>query len=296
MIVVSAWVNAWAKINIDLRVLARRADNYHELRTIFQTISLADSIGIEYQPSDCIEIEIQGNVTIEDNLIARATRLVMEHIGLTGRIRFTLEKRIPMGAGLGGGSADAAAVLRTLPKVIGVAIAPARLHQMAASLGSDVPFFLYGGTAVGLGRGDEVYPLRDLASLHGLLVTPGIHISTPDAYRALSARISADSQPAKLSDFAAVVWTEDLTLARNDFEEVVFEMHPELDRIRHALENAGAVCARMTGSGSSIFGLFRERPPNLDLSHRVHPFSFVSRPEYQSYFDSSVSPTNRELD
>jgi 4-diphosphocytidyl-2-C-methyl-D-erythritol kinase len=270
---------AYAKINLDLRVLAKRPDGYHELRTIFQTISLADSIGLAFEPGDRTEIDIEGNVAIEDNLIARAARLVLEETGLSGRARFTLQKRIPMGAGLGGGSSDAAAVLRTLPRVTGVAITSGRLHQMAASLGSDVPFFLYGGTAVGLGRGEEVYPLPDLPAFHGLLVTPDIHVSTPDAYRALSARLRSDGASAKLADFARVAWTENLALARNDFEEVVFQMHPELAHIRAALENAGAVCARMTGSGSAIFGLFRDEPPRLALEYPVHSFSLVGKVE-----------------
>jgi 4-diphosphocytidyl-2-C-methyl-D-erythritol kinase len=273
-------VPAYAKINLDLRVLAKRADGYHELRTIFQTISLADSIGLEFEPASRTEIEIQGNVVIEDNLMARAAKLVLEETGLSGRVHFKLEKRIPMGAGLGGGSSDAAAVLRALPRVIGAFIVPDRLHEMAASLGSDVPFFLYGGTAVGLGRGEEVYPLPDLPALHGLLVTPDIHVSTPDAYRALSERLGKDGTSKKLAAFARVAWTEDLSLARNDFEGVVFELHPELARIRAALENSGAVCARMTGSGSAIFGLFRERPPTLAVGHTAHAFSMVGKAAY----------------
>jgi 4-diphosphocytidyl-2-C-methyl-D-erythritol kinase len=278
-------VEARAKINLDLRVLGKRADGYHELRTIFQTISLSDSIGVGFEPRAHTDIAIEGDVVIADNLIARAAKLVLEETGLSGRVYFSLEKRIPMGAGLGGGSSDAAAVLRTLPRVTGVAIGSERLHKMAATLGSDVPFFLYGGTAVGLGRGEEVYPLPDLLPDHapyrGLLVTPNIHVSTPEAYRALSARLRPDAASAKLADFARVAWTEDLSLARNDFEEVVFEMHPELARIRAALEDAGAVCARMTGSGSAIFGLFRGRP-ELDIEHPVHMFSLVGKAEYLS--------------
>ena len=287
-------VKAHAKINIDLRVLSKRPDGFHELRTIFQTISLADSIGFEHQPAASTEIEIQGNLTIEDNLIARAAKLVLRELGCSERVRFTLKKRIPMGAGLGGGSADAAAVLRTLPDVIGASIPAARLHQIAASLGSDVPFFLYGGTAVGIGRGDEVYPLPDLAPLHGLLVTPDIHVSTPAAYEALSTRLSAEAVPTKLSAFASVAWIKNLTLARNDFEDAVFEIHPELASIRAALEGAGAVCARMTGSGSAIFALFREPPPPLAFDHPVHAFTFVTREEYQGC--TSVASTMRELD
>ncbi len=262
-----------AKINLDLRVLGKRPDGYHELRTIFQTISLADEIGFSFEPAPETAVVIEGNVAIEDNLIARAAKLFLSEAGITGRVRCELRKVIPMGAGLGGGSSDAAAVLRALPGLTGAALSSGRLHAMAAQLGSDVPFFLYGGTAVGVGRGDEIFPLPPASELHGLLVTPDIHVSTVEAYRALSARLDSGEAAQKREQFAELIWSMDLRQARNDFETPVFELHPELARIRETLAGAGALVARMTGSGSAIFGLF-EKPTRVGALDG-QPFTLV---------------------
>jgi 4-diphosphocytidyl-2-C-methyl-D-erythritol kinase len=266
-------LQAHAKINLDLRVLGKRPDGYHELRTIFQTISLADEIGLTFEPAPETRVVIEGNVDIEDNLIARAARLFLAENGIGGIIRCELRKHIPMGAGLGGGSSDAAAVLRAMPALTGIPTPQRKLHAMAAQLGSDVPFFLYGGTAVGIGRGDEIFPLPPAPELYGLLVTPDIHVSTAEAYRALSARLDPDQAAQKREQFGELVWSLDLRQARNDFEAAVFELHPELARIRETLAGAGAILARMTGSGSAIFGLFEEPPQIAKLEAR--PFTLI---------------------
>lgn len=274
-------LRAFAKINLDLRVLGRRPDGYHELRTIFQTISLADEIGIAFEPAPQTSVTIEGNIDIENNLIARAARLVLAESGITGSVRCELRKRIPMGAGLGGGSSDAAAILRALPQLTGAPIPFGRLHTLAAQLGSDVPFFLQGGTAVGIGRGDEIYPLTNAPDLFGLLIAPDIHVSTADAYRALSSRLDPSDALRKQAQFTELVWTMDLRRAQNDFECAVFEQHPELGRIRETLTGAGALLARMTGSGSAVFGLFDhpqkgdEAASALGARHRVEPFRFA---------------------
>ncbi len=137
-----ASLRALAKINLDLRVLHARPDGYHEIRTIFQTISLADIIDVEYTRARGTTIQIDGDVDIPDNLIAKAATLVLDAMRVTARVRFRLRKRIPMGAGLGGGSSDAAAVLLALPALAGHRLALPRLMELAAGLGSDVPFFL----------------------------------------------------------------------------------------------------------------------------------------------------------
>jgi 4-diphosphocytidyl-2-C-methyl-D-erythritol kinase len=266
-------LQAHAKINLDLRVLGKRPDGYHELRTIFQTISLADEIGLAFEPAPETRVVIEGNVDIEDNLIARAARLFLAENGIAGTVRCELRKHIPMGAGLGGGSSDAAAVLRAMPALTGIPTPQRKLHAMAAQLGSDVPFFLYGGTAVGIGRGDEIFPLPPAPELYGLLVTPDIHVSTAEAYHALSARLDPDQAAQKREQFGELVWSLDLRQARNDFEAAVFELHPELARIRETLAGAGAILARMTGSGSAIFGLFEEPPQIAKLEAR--PFTLI---------------------
>ena len=159
----SARVRALAKINLDLRVLGKRPDGFHELRTIFQTISLADTLDISFTPARRTSIALDDALQIADNLVVRAARLALDAMRATGRIEMRLTKRIPMGAGLGGGSSDAAAVLLALPVLAGRAITLPKLSDIGQQLGSDVPFFLLGGTAVGIGRGSELFPLPDLS-------------------------------------------------------------------------------------------------------------------------------------
>ncbi len=220
----TARLKAYAKLNLGLRVLFKRPDNYHEIRTVFQTISLADNLEVEFSRARATSIEIEGAPEIPDNLVERAARLVLESIGVNAKIRFRLTKQIPAGAGLGGGSSDAAAVLLALPVLAGSAVAPRDLHDMAMQLGSDVPFFLHGGTALGLGRGEELYPLPDRPPARALLVSPPIHSATAEAYRDLSTRLTSIQLQNKLFSFQQEVWHA--AVAENDFEEGVFRASP----------------------------------------------------------------------
>jgi 4-diphosphocytidyl-2-C-methyl-D-erythritol kinase len=249
-------VRAHAKLNLSLRVLYKRPDNFHELRTVFQTISLADELTVSYAAARETRIEIADN-TIPDNLVERAARLCLDEMRLTAWVNFGLNKRIPMGAGLGGGSSDAAAVLLALPALAGKVIAMDRLLTVGASLGSDVPFFLYGGTALGLGKGEELYPLPDAKPRYGMLIAPNIHVSTPDAYRDLSAGLG--DYRAKLVTFQEGLWQDSGFEAVNDFETPVFERHPRLAAIKKSLIRAGAETVLMTGSGSAIFAFFNTK-------------------------------------
>jgi 4-diphosphocytidyl-2-C-methyl-D-erythritol kinase len=250
-------VRALAKINLDLRVLGKRPDGYHELRTVFQTISLADTLDIAFTRSRRTEISLDDALHIENNLVIRAARMAMDAMRITGRVEMRLTKRIPMGAGLGGGSSDAAAVLLALPALARRHIQLSELTSIAAELGSDVPFFLLGGTAVGIGRGTELFPLPDASAMSGVLVAPGIHVNTAQAYRDLSPRLTTDLQRNKIVSFQSVTWdTSSLASVRNDFEEVVFEQHPTLSALKKRLLRAGAAVALMSGSGSSVYGLF----------------------------------------
>jgi 4-diphosphocytidyl-2-C-methyl-D-erythritol kinase len=284
---VEATVPAFAKLNLDLRVLFKRPDSYHELRSIFQTISLADEIRIRFRASRRTAIQMAGNVDIPDNLIVRAARLCLEEMSVSAAVDFELVKRIPMGAGLGGGSSDAAAVLLALPAFAGKKVPLERLMRLAAQLGSDVPFFLLGGTAAVLGRGEELYPVPDRRARHVLLVSPDVHVSTPDAYRALSAKLTPESVEPKLAGFRATVWTPQTATASNDFEPVVFQQHPRLKIIRNQLLRAGATTAMMTGSGSSLFGIFPgkkevDAAAKLFPKERVFKVHFVTRAAYYS--------------
>ncbi|HEV2447063.1 MAG TPA: 4-(cytidine 5'-diphospho)-2-C-methyl-D-erythritol kinase [Candidatus Sulfopaludibacter sp.] len=251
-----ARVRAPAKINLDLRVLGKRPDGYHELRTIFQTISLADTIDMAFTPARKTSIELADDLAIPDNLAIRAARLALEAMRKTGRVEMRLTKRIPMGAGLGGGSSDAAAVLLALPVLAGGRLSLPKLRALAEELGSDVPFFLLGGTAVGIGRGTELFPLPDRPRGAGLLVTPGLHVNTAGAYRALSPRLTSESQQNKIVSFQTQSWGLGDAAAANDFEDVVFEQHRTLGVLKKKLLRAGASTAMMTGSGSALFGLF----------------------------------------
>ena len=255
-----ARVRALAKINLDLRVLGKRPDGFHELRTIFQTISLADRLEIAFTPGRRTEISLIDDLRIANNLVERAARLAMDAMRTTGRVEMRLEKRIPMGAGLGGGSSDAAAVLLALPALTGRLLPLPKLSDIAGQLGSDVPFFLVGGTAVGIGRGTEIFPLPEAPRMEGVLAAPGVHVDTAGAYRALSPRLTTESQQNKIVSFQPLTWdTGSLAGVRNDFEEVVFEQHPKLAALKKRLVRAGASVALMTGSGSAVYGLFADR-------------------------------------
>jgi 4-diphosphocytidyl-2-C-methyl-D-erythritol kinase len=283
-------VTAPAKLNLDLRVLYRRPDQYHELRTIFQTISLADTMDITFTPARRTAIDLAANIDIPDNLAAKAARLALDAMRVPGRIELRLTKRIPLGSGLGGGSSDAAAVLLALPVLAGRSLTLDRLIELAAELGSDVPFFLLGGTAAGIGRGTELFPLPDAPARAGLLITSREHVSTAQAYAALAPRLTSESQQNKMVSFQSQVWLRDVSgneIGSNDFEAVVFEQLPQLARLKRRLERLGARPALMTGSGSAVFGLFRTRDEVSRAikslgEERVFPISLVSRARFRS--------------
>ncbi len=254
----TARLQSLAKINLDLRVLNKRDDGFHELRTVFQTISLADSIEIEVEAAKRTQLTI--NSDIPDNVILRAAQAILDAARKTARINFRLTKKIPMGGGLGGGSSNAATVLLALPPLLGFNLS---LEEIAASLGSDVSFFIHGGTAVALGRGTELYPLADLKEQPALIAASGVHVATGPAYLALQRGLTFTGSSNKISSFQEFVRALDgsrradlaCTLSENDFEAVVFRQFPKLKSIRGKLSNVSAA-ARMTGSGSSIFALF----------------------------------------
>lgn len=259
-----------AKINLGLRILGQRPDGYHELRTVFQTITWADRLEVEFQPACESRVEIscdRSDLENDENLAVRAARALLDRVGVTGVVKIRLDKRIPAGAGLGGGSSDAAAVLMALAEQIEPSPDNAALHELAADLGSDVPFFLVGGTAVGVGRGEEIYPLADLPSCPIVVVTPDVEVSTPWAYRAFAersaAKLTPESQRRTISRFCSAIHALGdggvLSLSgliANDFEQTVFRQYPQLETIKRQLLAAGARFAQMSGSGSAVFGVF----------------------------------------
>ena len=288
-------LRSFAKINLDLRVLNKRLDGYHDLRTIFQTISLADTLDLDYQPGRT-RIDIKSNLNIPDNLVVRAADGVLKATRRTGRLGFVLQKRIPLGGGLGGGSSNAAAVLLALPLLLRKPLSIEKLMELAAGLGSDVPFFLLGGTAVGLGRGTELYPVPDVPALPALLIAPGIHVSTKDAYAQLGRELTTGPPIPTTDSFQSVTWrianaspSEDWGLV-NYFETVVFGLHPQLKSIKGKLLKLGARPALMSGSGSSIFGIFPNRQLRdravesfkKEFENKVYSVSMISRGRYHS--------------
>jgi len=291
-----ARVRALAKINLDLRVLGKRPDGYHELRTIFQTVSLADTLDIGFTRGPRTTIELADSADIPDNLVARAARVAMDAMRITGAVSMRLMKRIPMGAGLGGGSSDAAAVLLSLPVLAGRALSIETLCSLGQQLGSDVPFFLLGGTAAAIGRGTEVFPLADAGPRSGLIVAPGVHLSTAEAYRALSPRLTSEAEENKIFSFQTHTWSvADGAAAVNDFEPVVFERESRLATLKQRLIGAGASPAMLTGSGSALFGLFRDRQGRRRALERFRdektfPISLVTRAQYRGIWRRALGP------
>jgi len=259
-------IPAFAKVNLRLDVLGKRADGYHELRTVFQTVSLDDTLRFRPSRDAAIRLQISGNEQlsredVEKNLVYRAVDALRAELKIATGVEILLQKRIPAGRGLGGGSSDAAAALLGYLQLARKKVDSKRLLQIAASLGADVPFFLLGGRVLGIGKGDEIYPLPDLAPQTMLIVSPqNIHVPTPDAYRWLNApelgSLTKDAAAHKLIEFCALCWSPQESSLSNDFEAAVFERHARLGQIKRELLQGGASEALLAGSGSAVFGVF----------------------------------------
>ncbi len=265
-------IPAFAKVNLRLDILGKRPDTYHELRTIFQTISLHDELKLRSSKASGIRLTIQGNEVlslepVRKNLVYAAVDALRREFGVRSGVEINLRKNIPAGRGLGGGSSDAAAALLGYLRLTRRTIPAPRLMEIATSLGADVPFFLFGGRALGIGRGDEIYPLPDVPKLALLVVSPhDIHVPTPDAYRWLKApALTKNRATPKLWEFCALCWSAQGSGLSNDFEGPVFRRHPRLAQIKRALLQRGAAEASLAGSGSAVFGVF----PSPALARRA---------------------------
>jgi 4-diphosphocytidyl-2-C-methyl-D-erythritol kinase len=268
----SVRIPAFAKINLCLHVLGKRPDGYHELRTIFQTISLADSLELTRVSEAGIKLETNDPElpTGSENLVYRAIDAMAGETGFRGGIRASLEKRIPVARGLGGGSSDAAAAIIGMLRLTKAKVPLARLIEMAARLGADVPFFLFGGRALAVNRGDEIYPLNDVPKRTVVVVSPkGIGVSTKEAYQWASAELTNRAKAPNIWGFCALCWSRQEGLS-NDFEGPVFSRHPRLGEIRADLLKRGAADAALAGSGSAVFGVFRN-PARARRAARAFP-------------------------
>ncbi len=250
---------AYAKINLGLLIHGKRDDGYHEIETVFHHIDLYDEIRLESQDKVSIETDSDDIPSDESNLCWKAVTLLNQMAGTNHGVRVKLKKNIPAGAGLGGGSADAATVLRLLPRLWKVSVPDSDLANCAARLGSDVSFFLGSSSAHGRGRGDILEPFRLPLPYAIVICFPGIHVSTPWAYGQITKFEKREAGKLKERLQRAL---PDLRsrcdVVHNDFEEPVFRQYPRLGKIKHSLLEAGAVCASLSGSGSSVYGLFAE--------------------------------------
>ena len=266
---------AFAKINLCLHVMGRRPDGYHELRTIFQAISLRDTLKLSFEPgSSGFHFFLTSNdpeLVGPENLVARAVVAMQREIGFQGNVSAHLEKRIPVARGMGGGSSDAAAAMIGMLRLTGAKVPLARLMEIAAGLGADVPFFLFGGRALAVNRGDEIYPLPNAPKQTIVVVSPrDIGVSTKDAFQWISAELTKRPEPPKIWGFCALCWSRQGAGLSNDFEGPVFDRHPRLEEIRDGLLKRGAADAALAGSGSAVFGIYRN-PARARRAARAFP-------------------------
>jgi 4-diphosphocytidyl-2-C-methyl-D-erythritol kinase len=266
-------LEAPAKVNLFLRVLAREASGYHGIETLFCRLALADTVVAAWRAEPGTTLEVEGADTgpAEENLAVRAARLVLDATGNRFGVALRLVKRIPVAAGLGGGSSDAAAALRAVNALAGHAVPPHELFQFAARLGADVPFFLSKASlALGWGHGERLFTLPALPSQPALLVIPPVPVLTAEAYRwvdetAPTGRRGAVAlEPGALADWGSVA-----RMAGNDFEVPVFGRHPGVRAAFEALAATGPLVCRLSGSGAALFAVYRSPGAREDARQQL---------------------------
>src|SRR6266516_746507 len=287
-------VQAYAKINLTLDVLGQRADGYHELATVMQTIDLHDTICLTATDDNRVHmISTMPELSNDENLAARAAHLVRQRLASTQGVKIELYKRIPMAAGLGGGSSDAAAVLLALQQWWQLQLTPSDLLNLAASLGSDVPFFLTGGLALCEVRGERVTPLAHYwpASMRWLLLLkPSISVSTAEVFRALPATDYTDGKHSKAVS-AALNANSDPPLEHlhNGLERSVLERYPAVARAREDLLSAGAAVVQLSGSGPTLYAPFAELASALHAHHQMQAMG------YEVYLSRATHPNHGDV-
>lgn len=246
-----------AKINLGLEIVRRRPDGYHDLNTLFAALDFGDDVRLASSDDHLITCSSSDpSLPVDErNLAVRAAECLRVRLGIDAGLAITIEKRIPMGAGLGGGSSDAAAVLMGAPEIWGIEADPMMLAELALGLGSDVPFFLGAPVALASGRGEILASVELALPWSVLLVNPGIHVSTPEAFAAVGR--NGERVPTDLVD---ALRRGDLRgRLVNDFEAAVIALHPAIGWIKERIAAAGAELALMSGSGATVFGLFADR-------------------------------------
>ncbi|CAA9382164.1 MAG: 4-diphosphocytidyl-2-C-methyl-D-erythritol kinase [uncultured Pyrinomonadaceae bacterium] len=284
---------SFAKINLFLRVFGKRADGFHEICTIFQTVSLCDYL--TFSEAQAITLTCSDDkIPIDDeNLIVKAAKVLRENYAVKKGAKIHLEKHIPAPGGLGGGSSNAAVALLALVRLWNITVSFEELRAIGKTLGSDVPFFFSGGTALGTGRGTEIFPLEDFGENYILIAALKIDISTGKAF----ARLSAPDLTNKSSKSILQICRAEAnslylrqTALTNDFERVIFEIEPRIGKIKEKLFSCGAKRSLLSGSGASVFGIFEtdeERRNALELLQeencRVFPVETISRLAYHNF-------------
>lgn len=290
-----------AKINLGLEITGVRDDGYHEIVTLFQTVDLWDKLII--RPRGDNVIIISGNDPEvpwdKNNLIFRAAELLKQKTGLHYGAEIFVEKNIPPGRGLGGGSSNAAVTLLALNRLWKTELDEQELFSLASQLGADVPFFLTGGLCLGLGRGEKIQPWPEFNKWWVLLILPDFSVSTAMAYREydrLGDSLTSKDKESKIIQFLEAKDISLIRSLRNDLEAVAFRIHPQLAEIKQEIKRSGAELSLMSGSGSALFGLFLEEKParvaafSMKGRYRVQVVATVSREEYRRKLGTGASP------
>jgi|SRR5882724_2220510 len=291
---------AFAKINLSLRVLGKRPDGYHEIQTVLQTISLHDTLRftVTNAPHIVLACDDRRVLSGAENLVCRAAAALQQQFRSRQGAYIVLEKKIPVEAGLGGGSSDAAITLLALAHLWQTRATEDDLLEIAGSLGADVPFFFRGGTALGTGIGKDINALSDAGDKFLLVIKPNAGISTAAAYQALNAPslTSAEAKTILSSSQGGEFFDNlDSNAFQNDFEAVAFGLEPEIARAKASLIRAGARAALLAGSGSAVFGIFDGgdaqkraiQTIELEAGWRVFPCRTVGRSQYRSAMSSA---------
>ncbi|MCY1718828.1 4-(cytidine 5'-diphospho)-2-C-methyl-D-erythritol kinase [Prolixibacteraceae bacterium Z1-6] len=250
-----------AKINIGLNVVAKREDGYHNLETVFYPVKLADALEmVESEKTEFSSSGIEIDGKAENNLVFKAYHLLRNDFDLPP-VKLHLHKVVPFGAGLGGGSSDAAFTLKMLNEYFKLGISAEKLESYAAQIGADCPFFIQNKPTFASGIGDQFEPVHlDLSAFEIVIVKPNFSVSTPDAYRNIVLAPAAFNLK-EIENLPIEEWRD---VVKNDFEKSVFPQYPEIEKLKNQLYELGAVYASMSGSGSAVFGIFRHLPINID--------------------------------
>jgi 4-diphosphocytidyl-2-C-methyl-D-erythritol kinase len=246
-----------AKINLGLNITGKRPDGYHNIETVFYPVNLFDNITIEL--SDELSIESNNSNLVEEdgNSLIKAVRILEKETGKKLNVKIYLEKNIPIGAGMGGGTSDGAAMLSALNNLFSLKFDMNKLRELALQIGSDAPYFINPVPSVAQSRGEELREIKFYIPFPIVIINPGIHISTKWAYENLLANLQHESI-LKISDWDKIDIGELKDMLTNDFEKVVFPEYPEIEGIKNKLYDLGAVFSLMTGSGSTVFGIFND--------------------------------------